>query len=90
MFYYLIAYYICSCGYDQKVAEGADPPYTDGVLGLGNGKATILAQLRTLGLIQNIFGHCFSAQEGGYLFMGDDILPSSQIVWAPMSSTSEK
>ncbi|KAK1371149.1 Aspartic proteinase Asp1 [Heracleum sosnowskyi] len=78
------------CGYNQEVADGVHPPCTDGVLGLGNGKSTILAQLRKLCLMQNVFGHCFSAQGGGYLFMGDNVLPSSEIVWAPMSSKSGK
>lgn len=80
--------FICSCGYDQEVAKGVRPPYTDGVLGLGKGKSTILAQLRNLGVMQNVFGHCLSAQGGGYLFLGNNILPSSGIVWAPMSSKS--
>ncbi|XP_017231015.1 aspartic proteinase Asp1 isoform X2 [Daucus carota subsp. sativus] len=78
------------CGYNQEVANGVPPPCTDGVLGLGNGKSTILAQLRKLGLMQNVFGHCFSAQGGGYLFIGDNILPSSEIVWAPMSRKFSK
>ncbi|KAK1371153.1 hypothetical protein POM88_037245 [Heracleum sosnowskyi] len=79
-------YNICSCGYDQEqvVLNGVHPPYTDGVLDLGTRNTTILAQLRKVGMMQNIFSHCFSAQEGGYLFMGDDILPSSGIVLAPM------
>ncbi|KAK1347226.1 Aspartic proteinase Asp1 [Heracleum sosnowskyi] len=76
------------CGYDQEIAHGVHPPYTDGVLGLGKGKSTILAQLRNLGVMQNVFGHCLSAQGGGYLFLGNNILPSSGIVWAPMSSKS--
>ncbi|KAK1371151.1 Aspartic proteinase Asp1 [Heracleum sosnowskyi] len=78
------------CGYNQEVANGVRPPYTDGVLGLGNRNTTILAQLHRLGLMRNICGHCFSAQGGGYLLMGDHILPSSEIVWAPLLSKSDE
>lgn len=87
MFYSLCAYYKCSCGYDQDFPHTTSN--TDGILGLGNGKATILAQLGKLNLAQNMFGHCFSAQ-GGYLFMGNNIPPPSQIVWAPLSSKSDE
>lgn len=79
-----------SCGYNHEVADGVHPPCTDGVLGLGSGKSTILAQLRKLGLMRNVLGHCFSAQGGGYLFIGDNIFATSGIVWAPMSSKSGK
>ncbi|KAL8110281.1 hypothetical protein AgCh_026124 [Apium graveolens] len=81
----VLPYLAFGCGYDQEVANA---PYTDGVLGLGEGKSTILAQLRNLGLMQNVFGHCFSARGGGYLFLENNILPSSGIVWVPMSSMS--
>ncbi|XP_074337917.1 aspartic proteinase Asp1-like [Apium graveolens] len=77
------------CGFDQEVNGRDHPPYTDGVLGLRNRNTTILAQLHKLGLMQNKFSHCFSAQEGGYLVMGDNIFPSSGIVWAPMFSMSD-
>ncbi|KAK1347232.1 Aspartic proteinase Asp1 [Heracleum sosnowskyi] len=73
------------CGFYHDFGDGVHPPFTDGVLALGNRNTTISAQLSKLGLMQNIFGHCFSAQEGGYVFMGDDIVPS-EIVWAPLLS----
>ncbi|KAK9167491.1 hypothetical protein Scep_002682 [Stephania cephalantha] len=66
------------CGYDQHVSKGDVSP-TDGVLGLGNGKSTIASQLRSLGLIQNVIGHCMSARGGGYLFFGNELVPSSGI-----------
>ncbi|KAK9096087.1 hypothetical protein Sjap_021584 [Stephania japonica] len=75
------------CGYDQHVSKGAVSP-TDGVLGLGNGKSTIVSQLRSLGLIQNVIGHCMSARSGGYLFFGNELVPSSGIVWSPLSPPS--
>ncbi|XP_061341957.1 aspartic proteinase Asp1-like [Gastrolobium bilobum] len=76
------------CGYDQKYS--GPTPSTAGVLGLGNGRASILSQLHSLGLIRNVVGHCLSGR-GGFLFFGDDFIPSSGIVWTPMlPSHSEK
>ncbi|KAI5667695.1 hypothetical protein M9H77_17548 [Catharanthus roseus] len=74
------------CGYNQEVADSTHPPFTDGVLGLGLGKSSILSQLHDLGLTRNVVGHCLSGQGGGYLFFGDDLLPSSGIVWTPFST----
>lgn len=79
------------CGYDQKYSGSASLPSTTGVLGLGNGRTSILSQLHSLGLIRNVVGHCLSGQGGGFLFFGDDFIPSSGIVWTPMlPSSSEK
>ncbi|KAL3513646.1 hypothetical protein ACH5RR_026363 [Cinchona calisaya] len=75
------------CGYNQEV-PGSNPPYTDGVLGLGTGKSSILSQLQGLGLIRNVVGHCLSVQGGGFLFFGDGLVPSSGIVWTSLSSKS--
>ncbi|XP_042036239.1 aspartic proteinase Asp1-like [Salvia splendens] len=77
------------CGYNQEVQDTAHLPYTDGVLGLGLGKSSILAQLRNMGLIQNVVGHCLSRQGGGFLFFGDDFLPNLGIVWTPLLSQSK-
>ncbi|KAL0391752.1 UNVERIFIED_CONTAM: Aspartyl protease APCB1 [Sesamum radiatum] len=41
-------------GYDQEVIDAGHVPYTDGVLGLGIGKSSILAQLRDMGLTRNV------------------------------------
>ncbi|KAJ1380143.1 Xylanase inhibitor, C-terminal [Sesbania bispinosa] len=70
------------CGYDQKYP---DPPPSIGVLGLGYGKISILSQLHSMGLIRNVVGHCLSVREGGYLFFGDKFIPSSGVVWTPIS-----
>ncbi|KEH40514.1 putative nepenthesin [Medicago truncatula] len=79
------------CGYDQKHSGTTSPPSTTGVLGLGNGRTSILSQLHSLGLIRNVVGHCLSGRGGGFLFFGDDLIPSSGIVWTPMlPSSSEK
>ncbi|XP_019456139.1 PREDICTED: aspartic proteinase Asp1 isoform X1 [Lupinus angustifolius] len=79
------------CGYDQKFSGSTSPPSTAGVLGLGSGSASILSQLHSLGLIRNVVGHCLSGRGGGFLFFGDDLIPSSGIVWTPMlPDSSEK
>lgn len=75
---------IFGCGYNQR-NPGSKPPPTAGVLGLGDGKASILSQLQSLGLTRNVLGHCLSVSGGGYLFLGHDLVPSSGIVWTPMS-----
>ncbi|KAA8538437.1 hypothetical protein F0562_028017 [Nyssa sinensis] len=76
------------CGYNQELPDSIRPPYTDGILGLGNGKSSIVSQLHDLGLIQNVVGHCLSGKGGGFLFFGDDLIPSSGIVWTPMIHNS--
>ncbi|KAH7859414.1 hypothetical protein Vadar_000801 [Vaccinium darrowii] len=75
------------CGYDQEFSGPFPPPYVDGVLGLANGKSSIVSQLRGFGLTQNVIGHCFGGQGKGFLFFGDDFLPSG-LVWAPMLPNS--
>ncbi|XP_054788468.1 aspartic proteinase Asp1-like isoform X2 [Prosopis cineraria] len=79
---------VFGCGYDQKFSGPTSPPSTAGVLGLGSGKASILSQLHSLGLTRNVVGHCLSGQGGGYLFFGDDLVPSSGVIWTPMLSSS--
>lgn len=80
----------CSCGYNQEVPNSVQPPYTDGVLGLGTGKSSIVGQLGEMGLTRNVVGHCLSSQGGGFLFFGSDLVPSSGIIWTPILSTSEE
>ncbi|KAK9270453.1 hypothetical protein L1049_026033 [Liquidambar formosana] len=77
------------CGYNQQFSR-TNPPSTDGVLGLGTGKASIVSQLHDLGLIRNVLGHCLSRKGGGFLFLGADLVPPSGINWAPMSNSLEK
>ncbi|GFY96597.1 eukaryotic aspartyl protease family protein [Actinidia rufa] len=80
------------CGYNQEVPDSIHLPYTDGVLGLADGKSSIISQLHELGLTRNILGHCLSTKGGGFLFIGDDdLVPSSGVVWTPMlHNPSEK
>ncbi|KAG4991061.1 hypothetical protein JHK87_024518 [Glycine soja] len=60
------------------------PPSTVGVLGLGNGKASILSQLHSLGLIRNVVGHYLSGRGGGFLFFGDRLIPQSGVTVIPL------
>ncbi|XP_027339008.1 aspartic proteinase Asp1-like [Abrus precatorius] len=76
------------CGYDQTHSGHNPPPSTAGVLGLGNGKTSILSQLHSLGLIRNVVGHCLSGKGGGFLFFGDKLIPSSGVVWTPILQSS--
>ncbi|XP_044480399.1 aspartic proteinase Asp1-like isoform X2 [Mangifera indica] len=76
------------CGYDQKYSGPYPHQSTAGVLGLGNGKAGIMSQLNALHLTRNVLGHCLSGQGGGFLFLGDDFVSPSGIVWTPMSHGS--
>ncbi|KAL5709435.1 hypothetical protein ACHQM5_020124 [Ranunculus cassubicifolius] len=78
---------VFGCGYDQQ-SPSSTSFKADGVLGLGNGETGIVSQLRNIGLTRNVIGHCISAQGGGILFIGDDLIPSSGVVWTPMSQSS--
>ncbi|XP_021737760.1 aspartic proteinase Asp1-like [Chenopodium quinoa] len=74
---------VFGCGYDQDLSSSTEPPFVDGVLGLANGKSSILSQLNDLKVTKNVFGHCLSDQGGGYLFFGDTLIPAGT-VWVPM------
>ncbi|XP_014500309.1 aspartic proteinase Asp1 [Vigna radiata var. radiata] len=76
------------CGYDQTHPGQNPPPTTAGVLGLGNGKTSIVSQLHSLGLIRNVIGHCLSGRGGGFLFFGDQFIPQSGVVWTPILQSS--
>ncbi|GAV65129.1 Asp domain-containing protein, partial [Cephalotus follicularis] len=76
------------CGYDQVPGISYHP--LDGVLGLGKGKCSILSQLHSQGLVQNIIGHCLSGQGGGFIFFGDSLYDPSHVVWTSMSTEHTK
>lgn len=76
------------CAYDLKNPGPYPPPPTAGVLGLGNGKASILSQLQSYDLTRNVVGHCLSGKGGGFLFLGDDLVPSG-IDWMPISADAK-
>lgn len=80
---------LCSCGYDQQVGKnGAVQAATDGLLALGKGSVSLLSQLKQQGVTKNVLGHCFSTSGGGFLFFGDDIVPTSRVTWVPMARTT--
>ncbi|WVZ21194.1 hypothetical protein V8G54_008516 [Vigna mungo] len=76
------------CGYDLTHPGHNPPPSTPGVLGLGNGKTSIVFQLHSLGLIRNVVGHYLSGRGGGFLFFGDQFIPQSGVDWTPMLQSS--
>ncbi|GKV37717.1 hypothetical protein SLEP1_g45712 [Rubroshorea leprosula] len=71
------------CAYDIDHGQH-NPPPTTGVLGLGKSAASISSQLGAAGLTQNVIGQCYSAKGGGFLFIGNDPVPSSGVSWVPM------
>jgi len=77
------------CGYDQQVGKnGAVQAATDGMLGLGRGSVSLVSQLKQQGITKNVLGHCLSTNGGGFLFFGDDIVPTSRVTWVPMAKIS--
>ncbi|ESQ31028.1 hypothetical protein EUTSA_v10011529mg [Eutrema salsugineum] len=74
------------CGYDQNFPSAHPPPATAGVLGLGRGKISVLTQLFSAGLTKNVIGHCLSSNGGGFLFFGDNLIPSGGVSWTPLMS----
>ncbi|VFQ80692.1 unnamed protein product [Cuscuta campestris] len=72
------------CGYDQEAGHSYHP--VDGVLGLGKGPTSILSQLKKMGVLRNVVGHCLSGKGGGFLFFGDQAYDAStsHVVWTPM------
>lgn len=77
---------VSRCGYDQQGALAHSPASTDGVLGLSNSKVALSSQLAEQGIINNVIGHCLAggSNGGGYLFFGDELVPSWGMTWAPL------
>ncbi|XP_010521265.1 PREDICTED: aspartic proteinase Asp1 isoform X2 [Tarenaya hassleriana] len=73
------------CGYDQQHPGPHPPPPTAGVLGLGRGKIGMAMQLNSMGVTKNVITHCLSHKGGGFLSIGDELLPSSGVVWTSLS-----
>uniref|UniRef100_A0A0A9GT24 Aspartic proteinase Asp1 n=1 Tax=Arundo donax TaxID=35708 RepID=A0A0A9GT24_ARUDO len=77
------------CGYDQQVGKnGAVQATTDGLLGLGRGSVSLLSQIKQQGITKNVLGHCLSTNGGGFLFFGDDMVPTSRVTWVPMARST--
>eukprot|EP01018_Ginkgo_biloba_P005941 Gb_41746 [translate_table: standard] len=77
---------VFGCGYNQQGSLAVSPAPTDGVLGLSSGKVSLPSQWAKRGLIKNVIGHCFAGggRDGGYMFLGDDLVPARGMTWVPM------
>ncbi|CAF2065452.1 hypothetical protein HID58_073478 [Brassica napus] len=74
------------CGYDQQSPGPHPPPPTAGILGLGRGKVSISSQLSSLGVTKNVIVHCLSRDgKGGFLSIGDELVPSSGVTWTSLA-----
>ncbi|XP_038693771.1 aspartyl protease APCB1-like [Tripterygium wilfordii] len=74
---------VFGCGYKQTGAfDGA------GIFGLSRGPLGFSSQIHSQGLTQQVTSHCLSSRGGGFLFIGDDLVPPSGISWTPITSTS--
>lgn len=76
------------CGYELSHGDTTPLP-TAGILGLGKSKVSIVSQLISVSGIRNVLGHCLSAKDGGFLFLGADLVPSSNVAWVPFSSSED-
>lgn len=76
----------CRCGYDQQGTLAQSPASTDGVMGLSSSKVALPSQLAEQGIVNNVIGHCLAggSNGGGYLFFGDELVPSWGMTWTPM------
>ncbi|KAK2991408.1 hypothetical protein RJ640_010872 [Escallonia rubra] len=77
---------VFGCAYDQQGLLLNSLAKTDGILGLSRAKVSLPSQLASQGMISNVIGHCLATEigGGGYMFLGDDYVPLSQMAWAPM------
>lgn len=82
---------VFGCAYNQQGSLAKSPTFTDGVLGLSSAAVSLPSQLAEQGLIKNIFAHCIAGDggSGGYLFLGDKLLPARGITWAPFLKKPE-
>ncbi|KFK36042.1 hypothetical protein AALP_AA4G070400 [Arabis alpina] len=77
---------VFGCGYDQQGLLLNTLLKTDGILGLSRAKISLPSQLASRGIISNVVGHCLASDLNGegYIFMGDDLVPSHGLTWVPM------
>ncbi|KAL8056699.1 hypothetical protein ABFX02_04G136100 [Erythranthe guttata] len=77
---------VFGCAYDQQGLLLNTLGKTDGILGLSRAKISLPSQLARQGIIKNVLGHCLASDNngGGYMFLGDDFVPHSQMAWVPM------
>ncbi|KAI3407886.1 Peptidase A1 domain-containing protein [Psidium guajava] len=74
------------CAYDQQGQLLNTLAKTDGIFGLSRSRVSLPSQLASVGVINNVVGHCLSsdATGGGYMFLGDGFLPNGGMSWIPM------
>lgn len=74
------------CSYDQQGAFAQSPSKTDGLLGLSRSIVAFPAQLAAQGIVKNVVAHCLAGGNhgGGYLFFGDELVPSWGMTWTPV------
>ncbi|KAL3716261.1 hypothetical protein ACJRO7_007944 [Eucalyptus globulus] len=79
---------VFGCAYDQQGQLLNTLTKTDGIFGLSRSRVSLPSQLASLGVINNVVGHCLSsdATGGGYMFLGDGFLPNGGMSWIPMMS----
>lgn len=74
--------------------QGSNKPVSvpiDGILGLGRGSVDLVSQLKHKGAIsKNVMGHCLRRKGGGYLFFGEEHVPSSHVTWVPMTPRAQR
>lgn len=74
------------CAYDQQGVVLNSLTKTDGILGLSRAKVSLSSQLADQKIINNVVGHCLTADAAGvgYMFLGDDFVPQRQLQWVSM------
>lgn len=74
------------CAYDQQGVVLNSLTKTDGILGLSRAKVSLSSQLAGQKIINNVVGHCLTADAAGagYMFLGDDFVPQRQLEWVSM------
>ncbi|CAM6127353.1 unnamed protein product [Calypogeia fissa] len=77
---------VFGCSYDQQGSLAESPSKTDGLLGLNSAKLALPAQLAAKGIVKNVIAHCLAGgnRGGGYLFFGDELVPSWGMTWTPI------
>ncbi|XP_044466679.1 aspartyl protease APCB1-like [Mangifera indica] len=80
---------VFGCAYDQQGLLLNTLVQTDGILGLSRAKVSLPSQLTSQKIINNVVGHCLATDAGlgGYMFLGDDLVPKWGVAWVSMLDT---
>ncbi|XP_052180040.1 aspartyl protease APCB1 isoform X2 [Diospyros lotus] len=78
--------FVFGCAYDQQGLLLNSLGMTDGIVGLSRAKVSLPSQLASQGIINNVVGHCLTTDAGlgGYMFLGDELVPYWKMSWVPM------